>query len=229
MLTERQQQFAALIRKEKSVSVRRLSKKFFVSEMTVRRDLTELEKQGYVKRYRGGACACAEDTLLPVDARKRLRAEEKQRLSCLAKKYLEDSATVYLDSSSTCMYMIPILAEYKDIRIVTNSVQSLLLAAQYHIPCMLAGGEYYERDMCTVGSVAEDFLRNVNADIAFFSSHGISDDGVISDDHLGQTAIRRTVMQNAKKIIFLFDSSKVHKKYVYTLCTRDAADDIIVI
>lgn len=229
MLTERQYKIVEFMKKNKSASVRRLSKEFFVSEMTVRRDLTELERQGYLARYNGGAYYCENDDILPVEARKKLHSAEKQKLSVMAKKYLSDSITVYIDSSSTCMYIIPILSEYNDIKIVTNSIQSLMTAAKYHIPCIIAGGEYYEHDMCTVGSVTENFLENLNVDAAFFSSKGISDDGIISDDDLRQTAVRKTVMKNVKKVIFMFDSTKTHKKYLYTVCKSDAIDGVIML
>lgn len=229
MLTERQQQIVTYMRKQKSASVRRLSGEFFVSEMTIRRDLDELEKQGYLKRYNGGACYLGEDLSLPVETRKKLRSEEKQKLSNMAKKYLSDSITVYIDSSSTCMYLIPILSEYREIRMVTNSVQNLMQAAKYHIPCILAGGEYYECDMCTVGSMAEEFLRKINVELAFFSVKGISEDGTISDEDIRQTAIRKIVMQNAQKKIFLFDSSKRNKKFFYTVCSAEDADEIFML
>lgn len=229
MLNERQQDIVEFIKKEKRASVKKLAAQFFVSEMTIRRDLKELENQNYLKRYNGGAVYCRSDSLLPIQMRKFLNAKEKNMLSKRAEKYLHDSQTVFIDSSSTCMYMIPLLAEYKDIKIITNSVQNLLVAAEHHIQCSIAGGNYYERDMCTVGSETENYLRNINVDIAFLTTSGLSDDGVISDLDESQTAVRKAVMENSKKNLFLFESGKLHKKFPYTLCRTDMADDIIMI
>ena len=170
-----------------------------------------------------------DDDIPPISDRKLLHSKEKSLLTKHAKKYLSDSMSVFIDSSSTCLYIIPLLADYKQIQIITNSVQSLLLASKYHIPCIFAGGEYYEHDMCSVGAFTEDFLRSINADIAFFSSGALSDDGIISDCDLRQTSVRKIVMQNAHKNIFLFTDEKLHKKEVYTVCHSDDADDIIII
>lgn len=229
VLNERQEKMIEYLKSEKHASVRKLSSYFFVSEMTVRRDLKELNEAGYIKRYRGGAVYSVDDSFLPVEARKLFRTNEKDRLSKEAKKYLSDSKVIFIDSSSTCMYIIPLLSEYKEITVITNSVQNLLEASKYHIRCIFAGGDYYEHDMCTVGSRTEEFLRSINADIAFFSALGISDDGIISDSDFNQTAVRKTVMKNCKKNIFLFDSTKQHKKYAFTLCRSEEAGGIIIL
>ena len=83
--------------------------------------------------------------------------------------------------------------------------------------------------MCTVGSYTDEFLQNINVDIAFFSSCAISDDGIISDIDCAQTSVRRTVMQNSHKNLFFFSEEKLHKKCVYTLCRAEDADEIIYI
>lgn len=229
IINERQEKMLEFLKREKRASVKKLSARFFVSDMTVRRDLKELNEAGYIKRYRGGAVYSADDHSLNIEARKLLRSGEKDSLSKEAKKYLSDSMTVFIDSSSTCTYIIPLLSEYNEITMITNSVQNLLEASKYHIKCIFAGGDYYERDMCTVGSYPEEFLRGINSDIAFFSALGISDDGIISDSDEKQTAVRKTVIQNCKKNIFLFDSTKLHKKYAFTLCRREDAGGIIIL
>lgn len=229
IMNERQQDMIEFIGRKKRASVKALAAHFFVCEMTIRRDLKELERGGYIKRYNGGAVSIEDNAVLPVAARRLLNSKEKSILSKRAEKYLCDSLTVFIDSSTTCMHVISLLSEYKDIKIITNSVMNLLEAAKYHIPCILAGGDYYEPDMCTVGSETERLLRDINADIAFFSAMGISDDGIISDSDARQTAVRKAVMQNAAKKLFLLDGEKLGKKYPYTLCRAEDADDIIMI
>lgn len=229
MLNARQYDIIEFLKENKRASVKKLSCHFYVSEMTVRRDLKELEKQGYLKRYNGGAIYNVGEESLPIESRMLIHKKEKDVISRESKKYLHDGMSVFIDSSSTCTYIISSVAEYKDIKIVTNSVQNLLAASKYHIPCILAGGNYYEHDMCTVGGITEDFLSGINVDISFFSVMGISDDGVISDNDENQTAVRKVVMKNSKKNIFMFDKEKLHKKYLYTLCKTDDAYKIIIL
>jgi len=218
MISERQKEILEILYQKGRVSVAELSKTLYVTEMTVRRDLTEMEKGGFLRRYRGGAVLKINLGEMPITERLLLDKDEKEELAKKALPYLRDGMSVFLDSSSTCQYLIPHLAQQKNVTVLTNSVAVLLSASKLHLPCILIGGEYYEQDMCMVGSLAEQYVRDLNVDVAFFTTAAISEDGIISDFDLRQTMIRKIVMQNAKQNIFLFESEKRGKKLLYTLC-----------
>ena len=210
------------------VSVNELSRTLFVSEMTVRRDLAEMERCGFLYRYRGGAYPRYSSGEMPISERLLLDKEEKEELAARCEEYLSDGMTVFIDSSSTCQFILPHIAKFKNMKILTNSVKALLTASELHIPCLLIGGEYYEQDMCLVGPIAETSAKDFNADVAFFTTAAYSkEDGVISDFDLGQTSIRKIIMKNSKKNVFLFEKNKCQKKLLYTLCRADEADAII--
>ncbi len=156
MLNERHKKILDILEEKGKVSVAFLAKKLYVCEMTIRRDLTTLEQGGFLKRYNGGAIKIVNDTLVPISDRKMFQSKEKTKLAKRAEEFIHDNMSVYIDSSSTCMYIIPIIQKYKNVRIITNSVQNLLLAAHYHIPCFISGGNYFERDMCTTGNTTEE-------------------------------------------------------------------------
>lgn len=210
------------------VSVSELSKTLFVSEMTIRRDLSDLERKGVLRRYRGGAVLAATDSDMPISRRFFVDEDEKIMLSKKAVSFLDNDLTVYIDSSSTCQYIIPYMSRFKNITIITNSVNALLIASKSKTPCILIGGTYYEQDMCFVGSIAEQYAKQFVVDIAFFSTLGLSEEGIISDSDIEQTMIRKIIMQNSKKNIFLFEKSKLNKKFFYILCNKNDADEIII-
>ncbi len=226
-LDNRKKDILELLYEKGRVSVHELSKQLYVSEMTIRRDLSEMESSGYLKRYHGGAVLKTDIREMPINERFFLDEEEKKQLCKKCEPYLHDNMTVFLDSSSTCQYLIPIIHKFKNMLLVTNSVKALLSATSLHIPCILIGGEYYEQDMCLVGSIAEEYAHNLNVDIAFFTTAAYADDGIISDFDLKQTMIRKILMKNAKENIFLFESNKRHKKMTYTLCHKDDATAVI--
>ena len=209
------------------ISVAELAKILFVSEMTVRRDLTALEKKGVIKRYRGGAVLTTVSNEMPISRRFFIDEDEKKDLGRQAAEFLADGLTVYLDSSSTCQYIIPYMNKFKGITVVTNSVNSLLYASKLQIPCILLGGKYYDRDMCLIGTITEQYADQFNVDIAFFSPLGISGDGIISDVDIEQTSVRRVIMKHSKKNVFLFERNKLCKTYPYTLTRRDEVDEIL--
>ncbi len=226
-MKERHERILELLKEHNKLSVGALASRLFVSEMTIRRDLKELEASNYIQRYNGGAILCHESSALPISERKLLHSKEKMELAKKATSYVEDGSTVYIDSSSTCMYLIPLLAEKKDIKIVTNSIQSVILSSRYHLPCIVIGGNLYDKDMCMVGNIAMETLKNINTDVAFFSSFAISEDGVISDNDENQTAVRRQVFQNTGKAIFIFTKDKQNKRALYTVCRSEDAYRVI--
>ncbi len=228
MTIERHKQILDILDEKERVSTKLLAKTLYVSEMTIRRDLKQLEQDGLLQRYSGGAAKIMNDTLVPISERKLFHSAEKIKLAKQAEKYLHDNMTVFIDSSSTCMYLIPIISKFKDVKIVTNSIQNLLIAAHYHLPCFIAGGNYYKRDMCSIGNTTISNLNDINVDIAFCTSLGISEDGIISDEDEHQAMVRKTVMKNAKIKVLLFVQNKIGKKYVYTLCRADDVDHIIM-
>lgn len=227
-LNERQQAIINLLREKGKISVVRLSQTLNYSEMTIRRDLTKMEKAGLLKRSHGMALE-NDINSQPITTRSFAQDDEKRKLCKEASKHLKDKMTVFLDSSSTCMYLIPYIAEHKEMCIFTNSVQVLLSAANFHIPCYLSGGKYFEKDMCLLGSQAENYATNINVDIAFFSCAGYSEDGRITDDSEEQTAVRIAAMKNAKKTIMLFDSTKKNMIYAFTVCHKDDIYEMITI
>lgn len=226
-LEGRKKDILDLLYERGKVSVSELAGALFVSEMTVRRDLAEMEKGGFLRRYRGGAVLKNNAGEMPISQRFLLDKSEKEELSSKCDPFLRDGMTVFIDSSSTCQYVIPLVAKHKNMTIVTNSVKALLSAGSLHVPCILIGGEYYEQDMCLVGSIAEEYVRDLNVDIAFFTTAAYSEDGVISDFDIRQTAIRKLLMQNAKQNVFLFEGHKRNKKLLYTLCRKEDATAII--
>ena len=227
MIKARQKEILEILYRNGRASVAELSHALFVSEMTVRRDLCEMEKGGFLRRYRGGAVLKINTGEMPIGERLLLDRQEKEELAKRCTVYLFDNATVYIDSSSTCQYILPYLSQYKNITVVTNSVSALLALGKLHIFTILIGGEYYEQDMCTVGSLAERYIRELNVDVAFYTTSAISDDGVISDIDLKQTTIRKYMMKNAQKNVFLFEKEKFGKKHLYTLCTTEDVTAIL--
>lgn len=227
-LNERQQRILDILREKGKISVTSLAELLNYSEMTVRRDLTRMEKAGLLKRSHGMALE-NDINSQPITTRSFAQDSEKRKLCKAAAKYLEDHMTVFLDSSSTCVYLIPYIAEHKEMCIVTNSVQVVLSAANFHIPCYLTGGKYNEKDMCLLGSQAERYMEQINADIAFFSCAGYSEDGRITDDSEEQTAVRLSAMKHAEKSIMLFDSTKKNVTYVFTVCHKDDIYKMITI
>jgi len=96
-----------------------------------------------------------------------------------------------------------------------------------HIRIYGSGGILLPEDHAFAGPAAEAFLRGINADLLFFSSLCLSDDGEISDPSEIETSLRRVMLERAHRRYFLCDASKFGTRAAFTLCHRDALTGIL--
>lgn len=226
-LSGRKKEIFDILCRQTRASVSELSRLLYVSEMTVRRDLAAMETHGFITRYHGGAVVKSE-TPLPMSERMYLEEDEKRALALRAVEYLSDGASVFVDFSSTCQFILPHLKRFSGIRLFTNCVSTLSAADAMGIPCFLIGGEYYAPDMCMLGTAAERAADGINVDIAFFSAQGYTADGRITDSLLPAVTMRERVMRHAKRSVFLFEHAKCGRQYLYTLPRVDSTELLII-
>ena len=228
-LNSRQQEILNLLYEAGKLSVSKLASRLYVTEMTIRRDLVAMEKGGFLKRYHGGAILIPDQKEMPLSQRLMFDEDEKKALAKKCVPFLKGDMIVFIDSSSTCQYIIPYIATFKNMKIVTNSVKTLLTASNLHIPCILIGGNYYEPDMCLVGSMTEQYAKELNVDISFFSTAAYSEDGVISDFDENQLFVRKIVLENSKHSVFLCEQNKIGKKMLHTLCRKEDLTAVLTV
>lgn len=220
-LNERQKKIFDLVCDNKKITTSELSKTLFVTEMTIRRDLNEMENAGYIKRYRGGAMSLSKDDSFPVIQRMLVDEDEKIFLAKKAQVFLKDNISVFIDSSSTTQFLIPYIKKFKNIKMITNSISALTIASKFNIPVFLIGGEYSEHEMCCYGHNAEKTAEKFNVDLAFVSTLGITHDGIITDSAIEIISVKERIIANAKHTVFLFEEAKIGKKGLYNVCTKD--------
>ena len=228
-LNKRQKRILQEVNGEGAIKVSELSKKLFFSEMTIRRDLAFMEKEGLLKRVHGGAIANASDYQYPVNYRENINKDQKKVLADHATKYLRDNQVIFFNSSSTLAFLVPYLSKYKNLLILTNSVYLLSHFEKLHIPCVLTGGRYNEIEKCLVGRQAEDYLKAVNPDIAFLSCEALSSDGRVTESDENLAEIAKIAVQKSKISIFLMDASKVGVTCTYDVCRTEQVTDVIVL
>ena len=224
----REDQYISLL-SVKEHTVRELAEKLFISEPTVRRDLTVLQKKEILTCKRGVVSLKinSPDRRIPLFVRSLEQNEKKKVIARRAVSHVKDGYVVMLDASTTALCLIPFLAEFKNILVITNGAKTALEAASMGIRIISTGGEMTRESFCYVGSDAENLLRQYNADVAFFSCRGISDEGIASDTSILENSVRRIMMENSMKSFLLCDESKFGKKYLHTLCKTEELDGVI--
>lgn len=225
---QRQQQIIKHMQKVRFSTVKELASLVWTSESSVRRDIKALENVGYVKQTYGGiVLADGENDVVPVGLRDSVNSAVKESLAKIAAEYINDGDTIFMDSSSTVRRIVKHIGHLKNLKIITNNVGVFKECKNDSVKIYCTGGLYLPQSNICVGPAAEEFLSRVHADVMFFSSQAISSEGNISDSSEEETALRRVMLKNAEKKIFLCDSSKVGQERTFFLCGRDSVDKII--
>lgn len=226
---ERTRQILNVLEQKGYASVKELGEMLFASESSIRRDLTELESNGHIRRSYGGAELIKSHTsVLPFNTRTYNNIAEKKIIAAKAARLIGDGNIVFLDSSSTGYFLAYEIMNRADITVVTNSVEILALLSQGKARVHSTGG-ILSRDnrICLVGRNAEKGFEDVNADIAFFSAGALSDDGVISDCTQEEVFVRNAMLENAALKVFLCNFGKIGKRSAFVQCCLSDVDYLI--
>lgn len=206
-----------LIKKEKVVTVERLSEAFGISPITARRDLERLDREGFLTKVHGGAVY--KDSIEPepvFSEQVKIKKEEKDEIAAEAAKRINDGDIVVLESGSTCLAMVKHLNDKKNIKVSTAGIPIAnelwkLATLKIDIEANICGGLIRPDSSTYVGPHATDFFNNINADIAFLSSVGISMNKGISTATELDAELMRSIIGCARKKILLSDSTKFGK------------------
>ena len=226
---ERQQDILTLLKTRKSISVTELSRAFFASEATIRRDLSRLEKVGLVKRTHGGVMLLeGADMEIPLAIRETEHHGEKQYIGRLASREVKDGDTIILDSSSTALHMTPHLKARKDLTVITNGARTAIELGQHlDLRVLCSGGWLRENSLSYVGGVAMRTLSDYRVRTLFFACRAVSMENGLSDPNEEEASLRRAMISRSDRVILLCDSSKFDKSSFCVVCDFNAIHCLI--
>lgn len=230
MNVEREKQILEILLKQKRATVQQLAKLLFISEPSVRRDLASLEKQNLIKRVHGGAVleqTALSKNKIPFLIREYEQSSEKIRIAQKAVELIHDNDIIFLDASTSCYYLIPFLSSKRNLTVITNGVKALTKLAEYGITTFSTGGALVNSCLVLVGDEACKTIEAYNANIAFFSCRGVSDEGYLTDIAREENIVRKRMIQHSQKAYLLCTTEKFGKQYYHNLCHKDEITGII--
>ena len=222
---ERQSQILEIVKANKYVSVPKLAELTYSSCPTIRRDLSYLGLNGYLIRTHGGAMDLTPSMIPPLDYRIEASKTQKKLICDKAISFIRDGMLIFIDESATASFITNRLTEFKNLTIVTNGLHTANLLAELKVNFLCTGGEICGD--CFVGSYAEKFIRNFNADICFFSTASIFSNGTIADNGNQESSLKKTMLDFAKSKIYLADSTKFNAHALYNIADIDHVDHMI--
>lgn len=223
---ERRSQIIELLEQKGSVWVEDLVARFGVSHVTIRKDLTELEARGLLRRTHGGATYAHKSLFNPSFREKlHLQQAEKAAIARLALELIEEGDTLVLDAGTTTLLLARLLkARLSSLYVITNSVPIALELAETGWEILLTGGQVRHHSMALIGPAGVRTLEAYHADKAFMSATGASLHRGYTTPNPYEAEIKRAMIAAVETVYALVDSSKLGQATLASFATLDEVD-----
>jgi DeoR family fructose operon transcriptional repressor len=191
-------------------SIDKLCQRFQVSEMTIRRDLSELEREGLLIRTHGGA-KLKESAFFEVSFAAKVFqfVKEKKQIAERAAEMVRDGDCIIIDSGTTTGHLAKCLKDRR-ITVLTNAlnVASDLIECR-RITLHFCGGLLRPGPVAAVGSLAARFFESFRCDRLFLGLEGVDAEGILTVPDLEEAMVKQSMMRTSREVIVLADHSKL--------------------
>lgn len=214
---------------EKRVIVAELSKEFGVSEETIRRDLEKLEEEGHVTKEYGGAIVSEKTGIdLPFNIRRQSNPAGKQKIAELVSNLLEDGDNIFLDASTTAVFIAKNIKSKEGLTVITNSIENIVeLADAPSVEVVSTGGKLNPASMSLQGRRVAESISEYNVDKAIFSCKGIDAIKGIADGNDEASGVKQHMISASAKVYLAVDSSKFDKTAFSKICDISEIDVVV--
>lgn len=213
-IDERRSLILKKIETQGSVLVKDIVSTFQVSDMTIRRDLDELEKTNLIRRKHGKAISVRGTSFEPpYQMRKLEHSAEKARIGIAAAGLVEPGDSIAFDTGSTSFQAASNLLNLSNLTIVTHSltIVDLFRNSTSNAEIIVLGGKLRKEENSLVGDIALSTLKDFFLDKLFLCAGGISCHAGLTEFNSDDAIIKKTLIPHAHQVILLADSSKFNK------------------
>lgn len=227
----RRSEILQILKENSNVSVTDLSRRFGVSEVTIRKDLNILKERNLLIRTRGGAIV---NSTSEQEGEKSIRYKrlanyrEKQAIGRAAANLIEEGDTIIIDSGTTALQVACNLHKFQNLTILTNALnvaQEVLSYKRFNL--ILLGGSIRNSSESVVGALAESNLKMFYCDKLFLGVDSFSMDNGLSTPSVEEANINQIMISRSRKVIAVFDSSKVNKRALAFITNLDEIDTVV--
>lgn len=228
MAESRKETILAILKEKKSVRILDLSKELRVSRETVRKDITEMEEEGLLKKTYGGAVLDAANAETDYEKRRTENQTAKEVIAERAVKFIEAGDTIYLDYGTTSYMLAKKIVDFDDLTVVTNSIPIVnLLIRSPGINLIILGGNVRKNEDSLFGAFGLTNAKQIFVDLGFFGCAGIDVKSGVTNYHLGEIEISKVMLSHSKTVIVMADDTKLGKSALYK--TSELSDvDILI-
>lgn len=210
-MNRRRMKILDLIREDGHAKVQDLSRIFNVTDVTIRQDLEMLEQMGYVQREHGGAFLKDVGSFAKTgQVFSQVNIEEKKEIARKAVALINEGDCIILDSGSTTTEIARLLLDFRNLTVITNSLNIALILGENHaINLIVSGGEFKAPTLSLTGQMAADSFKGVHVNKLFLATAGISADFKLTYPSLSDLVVKAAMIESAEKVYLVADSSKI--------------------
>ncbi|UQX04420.1 DeoR/GlpR family DNA-binding transcription regulator [Streptomyces sp. RerS4] len=226
---ERQHRMVQLAQERGRVDVPSLAEEFGVTQETVRRDLSALERAGLLRRVHGGALPAGGFRLEPgLAERDSTAAADKDRIARAALALLPERGSVLLDAGTTVARLAALLPLDSTLTVVTNALPvAARLAEHPTLNLHIVGGRLRHRTQAAVDAWALRDLAELEPDVAVIATNGFSTQTGLTTPDLAEAAVKRAMVSCARRVILVADSSKYGVRHFARFAALSQVDVLI--
>ena len=231
MKRDRISEIESLINKRGKLSLKQLGENFpLVSQMTLRRDLFALEKEGKIIRVRGGAMSVQDAQKIsnvPYTKKSATHTDEKIQIAQKTARLIDEGVSFYLDAGTTAMYLAK---EMPDLRynVFTNGLAvATELAKKKNVSIHLLGGVLIKENLSTASSLASVYFTDTNFEVAVLSAAAFTPESGFSCSTQMEADLCKFICRKAKAVYMMLDSSKIGKIKPYTFARLEDINVLI--
>lgn len=212
-----------------SVSAADLADRFGVSLMTIHRDLDELERQGIVRKYRGGVTAQPSGVFESnVAYRMKSMQQAKDAIAEHAVGLIEPGMAVMLDDSTTALAVARRLVGITPLTVITNFLEAInLLARERDIRLMALGGDYDPLHDSFLGMSCVDAIAALRVDLCFVSTSAVAS-GFAYHQEQHIVSVKRAMLDAAARNVLLVDHTKLGRVALHRVAPLSMFERVIV-
>ncbi|MCX6237980.1 MAG: DeoR/GlpR family DNA-binding transcription regulator [Bacteroidia bacterium] len=210
---QRREKILEMIKEDGHAKVLQLSKIFKVTEVTIRQDLEKLEKDDFVVREHGGAYLKNVGIQVKnISLQNQENLTEKAAIAQKAVEFINNGDTIILDSGSTTTEIAKLITGFKNLTVITNSLNiALILGADPEINLVVTGGEFKAPTLSLTGQKAADFFDNLHVDKLFLATAGITLKSGLTYPSISDICVKRAMIESANVVYLVADATKIGK------------------
>ncbi|MBV6760209.1 DeoR/GlpR family DNA-binding transcription regulator [Rhodococcus opacus] len=207
---ERKAHIIEILRSRGRIEANDVAERLGVTNETIRKDLIQLERQGLLRRVHGGAVPVQSLSFEPaVEARTEFTTE-KTRIAKAALAHLPTQGSVLIDAGSTTSQLVELFPGDRELTVYTNTLPlAVALLTRPLLTVFTLGGRLRTKTLAEVDDWAARSLAEINVDVAFLGTNGISLTRGLTTPDPAEAAIKRLMLDCAQQRILLADHTKV--------------------